>query len=79
MCYYSEVDNDAKIRAQLLERMAEKGARQADLARQLGVSPQALSQILKGDRGKLPSSLVAVLDALDVELTVQPKGNNHDQ
>ena len=65
--------NDEKIRLQILGVMAKKGLRQADLARLLGVTPQAVSQIIKGERATLPTSLTAVLEALDVELTVTDK------
>ena len=65
--------NDEKIRVQILEVMAKKGLRQASLARQLGVSPQSVNQVMKGDRAVLPTSLTAVLEALGVELTVQEK------
>ena len=65
--------NDEKIRVQILDVMAKKGLRQASLAREIGVTPQSLHQVIKGERAMLPTSLTAILEALDVELTVQAK------
>lgn len=65
--------NDEKIRVQILEAMARKGLRQAPLARRLGITPQSLNQVIKGDRAALPTSLTAVLDALELELVVHEK------
>lgn len=65
------VDNDEKIREAILRHMAAQGLRQAELARRLEVTPQSLHQVLRGQKARLPTSLTAVLDALDLELVVQ--------
>ena len=64
---------DAHIRREIEEAMRRKGWTQSELARRLGVKPQSIYPILKGTRGKQPRSLVAILDALDLELEVRPK------
>jgi mRNA-degrading endonuclease toxin of MazEF toxin-antitoxin module/transcriptional regulator with XRE-family HTH domain len=66
-------DNDKKIRLEILAAMAEKGLRQAPLARRLGITPQSLNQVIKGDRAVLPTSLTAVLEELGLELVVRGK------
>ena len=65
--------NDEKIRAQILNVMAKQGLRQAPLARRLGITPQSLNQVIKGERAVLPTSLTAVLDELGLELAVKAK------
>ena len=54
--------------------MQQKGLTQAELARRLGKAPQSVAPILKGRRGKQPESLLEILDLLDLELEVRPKG-----
>ena len=71
---------DVRIRQAIKERMAGKGITAADLARELDVSHQAVSQIISGERGKIPQSLMDVLAKLGMTLTVkedepEPKGN----
>lgn len=51
--------------------MASKGVTAADLARELDISHQAVSQIITGDRGRIPQSLMDVLSKLDLTLTVE--------
>lgn len=53
--------------------MTQRGLSQADLARQLDVSPAHVSRMLSGATGKIPESLIRVLDALDLEICVCPK------
>jgi transcriptional regulator with XRE-family HTH domain len=67
------MDTDAKIRAEIDRVMHEKRMTQAQLARKLGVKPQSVYPVLRGARGKQPQSLLDILDALDLELTVKPK------
>ncbi len=52
--------------------MQERGLTQAELARQLGIKPPSLAQILSGRRGKVPESLLAVLNALALRVDVRP-------
>ena len=67
------MDTDARIRKAIEQTMNQKGVSQADLARELGVTPQAVYPLLKGTRGKQPQSLLNVLEVLGLELTVQPR------
>lgn len=53
--------------------MTQRGLSQADLARQLDVSPAHVSRMLSGAAGKIPESLIRVLNALDLEICVCPK------
>lgn len=71
------VDHDVRIRQLIRARMAERGLTQAELARQLGIKPPSLAQILSGRRGKVPESLLDVLTALDLQLDVIPMEEAH--
>lgn len=55
--------------------MAERDITQQALADTLGIKQPSVAAIVSGDRGKIPQSLIAVLDALGLELTVRSKGN----
>ena len=72
------MDNDEKIRETILLYMAEREIKQADLARRLKVTPQSLHQVLRGQKARLPTSLTAILDELELELTVTEKGTKSD-
>ena len=61
-----------KIRVQVRETMAAQGLTQAELARQLGIKPPSLAQILSGKRGTIPASLMDVLQALGLTLEAVP-------
>ena len=50
--------------------MVSRDVTAADLARELNVSHQAVSQIISGERGKIPQSLMDVLSKLDLTLKV---------
>lgn len=63
----SEVDQH--IRHRIRTEMAAQGLTQVELARRLGIRPPSLSQILSGSRGKVPQSLLDVLNELG--LTIQ--------
>ena len=52
--------------------MQKQGITQAELARQLGVKPPSLAQILSGKRGTIPASLMDVLQALGLTLEAVP-------
>lgn len=58
------------------EALKSRGWTQARLADQLGVHTSAVAQILNGHYGKIPQSLLDALEALDLELTVQPKSKS---
>lgn len=71
------MDTDDLIRQRIRARMQERGLTQAELARQLGIKPPSLAQILSGRRGKVPESLLAVLSALALRVDVQPIEEEH--
>ncbi|MDL2342533.1 XRE family transcriptional regulator [Deinococcus sp. MIMF12] len=50
-----------------------KGFTHAALAQKLGIKPPSVTAVLTRKRGLIPQSLLDVLDALDLELIVQPK------
>lgn len=53
--------------------MVQQNLTQIELARRLGISPPALSQIMSGRRGTMPESLMNVLEALGLTLEAVPK------
>jgi len=63
------MDIDEKIRLRIREEMKRQSITQAELARRMGIKPPSLSQVLNGERGMLPTSLINVLTALG--LTVE--------
>ncbi|CAN5898108.1 hypothetical protein BH24DEI2_BH24DEI2_03710 [soil metagenome] len=67
------MDADTHIRAEIAKALSRKGMSQTDLAKQVGVKPQSIYPVLKGKRGKQPTSLLNILDALDLELVVRPR------
>ena len=64
---------DKKIRQAIEDDMNKVGLSNAELARKMKVSPQAVGQIINGQRGKIPDSLNDLLKAIGLELTVTPK------
>lgn len=62
-----------EIRAAVQARLTEKHMTRADLARAVGKTPQEISRALNGrkDGGSIPSLWQAILDALDLRLTVE--------
>lgn len=67
------MDINEKIRHQILAHMKEKGLDQTAVARLLGISPQAVGQILRGNRGKVPTSLINVLEKIGMTLDATPE------
>lgn len=64
-----------EIRAAVDARLKEKGLSRADLARAMGKTPQEVTRALnggKGGGGKVPGIWQAILEALDLRLTVAP-------
>lgn len=63
-----------EIRAAVEARLKEKGMNRADLARATGKLPQAITRALNGgkDSGSAPPVWAAILEALDLRLTVEP-------
>lgn len=72
-------DQDDLIRRRIRTRMAELKLTQAELARQLGVKPPSLAQILSGRRGKVPASLLDVLHALALRLEIVPTDQEQEE
>ncbi len=66
-------DADKTIRDTMKRVMHEEGLTQAALAERLGVKQPSVADILSGRRGRQPESLLNLLDALGLELTVTPK------
>lgn len=62
------------IRRAVRIELAKKDYSQADLARELGMAPQYLSDIMRGRVGKIPAAWQRILDALDLELVARPRG-----
>jgi predicted XRE-type DNA-binding protein len=65
--------HDAQILLGIEEHMKQKGINQAELARRLDVRPQSVSQVFTGKRAVITTTLENMLDALGLELVVQPK------
>ncbi|MGY2895175.1 helix-turn-helix domain-containing protein [Deinococcus sp. UYEF24] len=65
-----------EIRAAVTARLEDKHMSRADLARAVGKTPQEITRALNGGRnggGKVPGIWAAILEALDLELTAQPR------
>ncbi|MFW8626738.1 XRE family transcriptional regulator [Deinococcus sp. ME38] len=61
------------IEAALRTRLAELGMTNADLARRLAVQPPHVSRVVGRQSGRIPQSLIDVLDELGLELAVVKK------
>lgn len=64
------MEPDARLRHEIEMYMRRKGVSRVELARRLDMSPQYLSDVLTGRRGRLPKSLSRILKALDLEIEV---------
>lgn len=62
-----------KIRQAMAYAMNEQKITAADLATRLGKTRSYGYQLTSGDRAKIPDSLMAALNALDLELVVQAR------
>lgn len=65
---------ERRLREQIEKARQERGLTHAGLAEKLRVKPPSVTVIVTRQSGKIPQSLLDVLDALDLELTAQPKG-----
>lgn len=74
VCYDERVDMDRKLRRAIRRYLRGEHTSQAELAGRLGMSPQYLNDVLTGRRAKLPKSLTHVLEELNLELRVIPRG-----
>ena len=72
---YDCIMNEA-IRSTVKEVMAARHISQRELAEQLDVNPQYIWDLLKGKSGNAPKRWEQVLEALDLELYVRPKGKS---
>jgi len=57
----------------------EQGLTHAAIAKKLGIKPPSVTFILTRKRGLIPQSLLDVLDALGLEVILQPKAAQHGQ
>lgn len=64
---------DKTIRDALKHTMREKGLTQTALAERLGIKQPSVADILTGRRGRQPESLLNLLDAVGLELTIREK------
>ncbi len=64
-----------EIRAAVSARLEAKHMSRADLARAIGKHPNSVTRALNGlkDGGQVPPIWAAILEALDLELTAQPR------
>jgi predicted transcriptional regulator len=68
-----------EIRAAVVARLTERGLNRTELAHISGKTPQAISRALHGGKdggGQVPGIWLSILDALDLELVVQPKARS---
>ena len=63
------------VRAEVNARLKERHMSRADLARAVGKTPQEITRALNGSKngGSIPPLWAAILEALDLELTAQPR------
>lgn len=66
-------DTEQRLREQMDRARAAKGLTHTALAEKLGVSQPAVAQILSRARGRIPQSLLDVLDALDLDVNFTPR------
>lgn len=66
-------ETDFKIRMAIRERMLRESITQTELAERLGVTQQSLSDIIRGKRAAIPSSLLKLLEALGLQLVATAK------
>lgn len=62
-----------RIREELKKQIAEKYPSKRQFALQNGLTPNYLEAVLSGEKLKVPDRFEKILDALDLELVVQPK------
>jgi len=66
-------ETDQTIRQAIREAMLSQGLTQAELAQKLGVKQPSVAQLISGKYGAVPASLLNALDALGLEIVIQPK------
>lgn len=68
-----QAETDARLRVEMDTELARQGISKVELAERVGMSRQQLHHVLSGDRGKIPNTLLRVLDGLGLELCVRRK------
>lgn len=66
-----------EIRAAVIARLEAKHMTRSDLARAVGKTPQAITRALNSGKdggGQVPGIWAAILEALDLNLTALPSG-----
>ncbi|HEX7021794.1 MAG TPA: helix-turn-helix transcriptional regulator [Trueperaceae bacterium] len=69
------MDTDRSIREAIRLAMRERNITQQELADLTDMQQPSIARLLAGERGKIPDSLLRVLDALELELAVQERKN----
>ena len=64
---------EERLRQQIEQARAAHGLTHAALAEKLGVKSPSVTVVLTRKSGRIPQSLLDVLDALDLELTAQSR------
>jgi len=66
------------VREKVKQALKSRDLSQADLARMVAKTPQAISRALGGgvDSGSVPPIWQNILETLDLELTIQKKGTD---
>ena len=64
---------EERLRVQIEKARTERGLTHAALAEKLGIKPPSVTVVLTRKSGKIPQSLLDVLEALDLELIVRPR------
>lgn len=68
--------NWTELQTELLARLKAKRGGQAELARRLGISRAAVSAYASTDDSIPPAHLNTILDILEIELAIKPKGSS---
>ena len=61
------------IREEVHVAMVRQRLSQVGLAERVGLTPQHISALLNGHRGRLPEAWLKILDDVGLELVVRPK------
>lgn len=70
-----------EVRAAVNAHLREHGMSRADLARAVNKTPQEITRALNGSKngGSVPPLWIAILNALNLELTVREQSNDDDK
>jgi transcriptional regulator with XRE-family HTH domain len=64
---------DDSIRSAFRDILRQRRVSQAELAEMSGLRPDYVSKVLRGESGNMPDSWKQMLNAMGLELVVQPK------